>query len=326
MIVSEKKYLAMRFFAPIEWQNKHKQMANDTIDEIGSEQFANDPLRKHLYECQAKHLKRSSVSYVDQAILNHLSNMRNITETTIDKAGEWFMAKQKAEEELESLLKSDSKFLLIKDSAKQEAEKIKINHNFNLKFLSNSSNENITYITSENDFFRYYKVGKIIFGCYVKRHDEDYIEYHFFKLNTETNTIDVGEGAMDFDISPYFLGETSSGGDGFQVKYVRFIQLVVWTQLSELEYVVVKPKGRIGTRKNGKIANDSQTSIVVVDSSWNKVIIRTEGFSVSGHFRLQPCGKNRSKLKLVYVKPHQKSGYVRGAKRVAINGNNKTIR
>lgn len=323
MIVSENKYLAMRFFAPIEWQNKHKQMANDTIDQIGSEQFANDPLRKHLYECQAKHLKRSSVSYVDQAIFNHLFKADKITD---EKSAEWFMAKQKAEEELESLLKSDSKFLLIKDSAKQEAEKIKINHNFNLKFLSNSSNENITYITSENDFFRYYKVGKIIFGCYIRRHDEDYIEYHFFKLNTETNTIDVGEGAMDFDISPYFLGETSSGDVGFQTKYVRFIQLVVWTQLSELEYVVVKPKGRIGTRKNGKIANDSQTSIVVVDSSWNKVIIRTEGFSVSGHFRLQPCGKNRSKLKLVYVKPHQKSGYVRGAKRIAINGNNKTIR
>jgi hypothetical protein len=54
--------------------------------------------------------------------------------------------------------------------------------------------------------------------------------------------------------------------------------------------------------------------VSVVDSTWNKFIVRTEGFDVSGHFRLQMCGVGHSEQRLVWVNPYQKNGYVRKPK------------
>lgn len=50
------------------------------------------------------------------------------------------------------------------------------------------------------------------------------------------------------------------------------------------------------------------------DCTWYTTIIRTEGFSVRGHFRLQPCGKGKQDKKLIYIHEFQKHGYVRRAR------------
>ena len=51
-----------------------------------------------------------------------------------------------------------------------------------------------------------------------------------------------------------------------------------------------------------------------LDASWYTTIIRSEGFGVRGHFRLQPCGPGRTEKKLVYINEYRKHGYVRRAK------------
>jgi hypothetical protein len=66
---------------------------------------------------------------------------------------------------------------------------------------------------------------------------------------------------------------------------------------------------------NEKYLNDSNHQIDVLDSRWFTETIRTEGFSVSGHFRLQPCGKNKDQRKLIYIKDYKKNGYHRKAKK-----------
>ena len=60
--------------------------------------------------------------------------------------------------------------------------------------------------------------------------------------------------------------------------------------------------------------------VVVVDSTWNKTIIRVGEFGVSGHLRLQPFGKGRTNRKLIYVSDYMKKGYVRNAKKQVVNG------
>lgn len=50
------------------------------------------------------------------------------------------------------------------------------------------------------------------------------------------------------------------------------------------------------------------------DCSWYTTIVRNEGFSVKGHFRLQPCGKGKRQRKLIYIREFQKHGYVRRAR------------
>lgn len=61
---------------------------------------------------------------------------------------------------------------------------------------------------------------------------------------------------------------------------------------------------------------DVKTSqkIEYYDCSWYTTIIRNEGFSVRGHFRLQPCGAGKRDKKLIYIHEFQKHGYVRRAR------------
>jgi hypothetical protein len=51
-----------------------------------------------------------------------------------------------------------------------------------------------------------------------------------------------------------------------------------------------------------------------LDSTWFTTIVRSEGFKVGGHFRMQPFGKNLSDRKLIWISPFDKNGYTRKAK------------
>lgn len=48
---------------------------------------------------------------------------------------------------------------------------------------------------------------------------------------------------------------------------------------------------KIGTRKDGRYFNESREDIVIVDSTWNKIMVKTGEFGVSGHLRFQPSGE-----------------------------------
>lgn len=63
-----------------------------------------------------------------------------------------------------------------------------------------------------------------------------------------------------------------------------------------------------------KYLNETKPKIEIVDSNWFTKIIRIVGFSVSGHFRLQPHGQNLSKRKLIWIDEYQKDGFTRKEK------------
>lgn len=89
-------------------------------------------------------------------------------------------------------------------------------------------------------------------------------------------------------------------------------RLLCFFFLSEITEQYVKPGQKYGTRKSGKVINTLPVPIVVVNSNWNITSIRTEGFDVSGHFRLQPY---KTGHKLIWIDPFKKHGYVRHAKK-----------
>jgi hypothetical protein len=60
--------------------------------------------------------------------------------------------------------------------------------------------------------------------------------------------------------------------------------------------------------------NRTDLPIEIVDSTWFTTIVRSEGFSVGGHFRLQPVGPGRTGRELIWIAPYEKTGYVRVAK------------
>lgn len=94
----------------------------------------------------------------------------------------------------------------------------------------------------------------------------------------------------------------------------QFLQLLIFTELAPLQTVVLKPNQSTGRFGFFKTRNESTQDIVIVDSTWNKTIVVVGKFAVRGHFRLQPCGKDRLERELIFINEFKKNGYVRQAK------------
>jgi hypothetical protein len=88
------------------------------------------------------------------------------------------------------------------------------------------------------------------------------------------------------------------------------IKCLIFLKLTEPEIIHLAAGKKVGTRKQGHY-NATPLPVIIVDSTWNKYIVRTEGFGVSGHFRMQPHGKGNADLKLIWIPPFEKRGYVR---------------
>ncbi len=88
-------------------------------------------------------------------------------------------------------------------------------------------------------------------------------------------------------------------------------KLLCFIFLSENTEEVVSPGRKHGTKKKGKFINELDVPVTIINSKWNITSIRTEGFPVSGHFRLQPTGPERKITKMIWINPFEKKGYVR---------------
>lgn len=84
---------------------------------------------------------------------------------------------------------------------------------------------------------------------------------------------------------------------------------------ASVETKVVEPKQKIKD-STGKHFNETDKSITYLDSKWFTNIVRSEGFSVRGHFRLQhkKVGGIWTK-ELIYINTFEKSGYTSTAKK-----------
>lgn len=82
----------------------------------------------------------------------------------------------------------------------------------------------------------------------------------------------------------------------------------------ETKFVAAKSKIKSGLERH---LNDTKLDITYLTSKWFTNIVRSEGFSVSGHFRLQPKKVNGEWTKeLIWINPFKKHGY---HSRAAIN-------
>lgn len=91
------------------------------------------------------------------------------------------------------------------------------------------------------------------------------------------------------------------------------LNILLFKKYADIETVFV-PAGETKDLNEARYKNQSKEDITVLDCRWFTNIVRTEGFAVSGHFRLQPHGEQRSKRKLVWINEFQKDGYTHTAK------------
>jgi hypothetical protein len=88
--------------------------------------------------------------------------------------------------------------------------------------------------------------------------------------------------------------------------------------LTFIKYCPLETKFVAGGRKENhvgqKYVNETKEKIEILDSTWFTTIVRSEGFGVSGHFRLQPYGPGMTQRRLQWIEPFEKTGYTRKAK------------
>ena len=214
---------------------------------------------------------------------------------------------EKSLSEINSLLSQDrNKNYLFKQSAMIIAERIKADKLLeeNFSFLNRvKEGKKLTYLINEKCFYRWERVGAQIRCIYVEmavvNGSLPFIKYNLWKFNLDSGVLSYPEQEYD---------------EVFEATMMRFVRLLIFTELSELELVTLAPERSIGARRDGKYVNETKSDIVIVDSTWNKMIFRTTGFAVSGHLRLQRHGKGRNDVKLIYIEEFEKHGYVRKAK------------
>ena len=200
---------------------------------------------------------------------------------------------------------SNNKNLVVSEKAKKLIEGIQIDPaKMSLKIFAEISNKKRTFLLGKERFYRFMVEDDEIFCALLQtrpvEHGNVKIDYFLFPINTKKGYIDV-----DFEQ----LGTQSI--EQFYEDIIYFFQLLVFTELAETEIVELQPTQKIGTRKSGKVFNDSNKNIIVVDANWNKYVIMSGEFQVRSHFRWQPCGTNRQSTKLVFIEEFKKKGYSR---------------
>lgn len=111
-----------------------------------------------------------------------------------------------------------------------------------------------------------------------------------------------------------FISETGrkNGIDAMSVIGDIFT-LLLFMKYCDLNTKVITPRKKevhIGT----KYLNETNRKIEILDSTWFTTIVRSDGFKVRGHFRMQPYGEGMTQKKLIWISDFEKSGYTKQAK------------
>ncbi|MFT6841799.1 MAG: hypothetical protein ACI8Q1_000242 [Parvicella sp.] len=200
-------------------------------------------------------------------------------------------------------IKSNDETFLFTDSACRIADKILVNKRSykSLSFIPDGRSRTIGVHSVRNACFRYYKeeeVLTVIGVSYAHNPDKSiYVDYAIFRVDTVTGD--------------RHLGINQAFDDEDEIKLASFVSAIIFIELAEIETVKIKPNQKIGKTKKTSIVNSGSTEFVVVRSSWNKEYTLSGSFDVSGHFRMQPCGKGMLDRKLIFIKPFSKNGYHR---------------
>ena len=93
---------------------------------------------------------------------------------------------------------------------------------------------------------------------------------------------------------------------------------VMFRQFTDIKTKHLKPNEKHVDKKLGhKDLNETDFDITILDSTWYTNLIRSEGFKVTGHPRLQPCKEDGEwTYKLIWINEYMKHGYARTAKKL----------
>ena len=181
-------------------------------------------------------------------------------------------------------------------------DKIKIDEKLEPDFFNGLRVGKKVTILLGNKFIRYHVIEggiMIFFGGEETRQGYQYFSYTMASIYTDYRNTYSYEGM----INPLE-----------DIRFNHFLKMLIFLEFSDTILEEINPGKKTGSKASGKILNSSKDGVVFVDSKWNVTSIRVGEFLVSGHLRLQRVGKARGEVKLIYIQPFSKDGYMRQAK------------
>lgn len=134
-----------------------------------------------------------------------------------------------------------------------------------------------------------------------------------WNIGEQYDIINYVRQEISFDLT---AEDTSISGYNISFPLQNVVTFELFKGYAELETAFVqgkkKRKEKVGKEKF--LSDDFPHKISIIDSNWFRTTVRTEGFGVKGHFRLQPCGEGRKNRKLIWVNDFRKDGYTKKAK------------
>lgn len=95
---------------------------------------------------------------------------------------------------------------------------------------------------------------------------------------------------------------------------IMCLNILMFKKYAQVE-TVLNPAGKTTRDIKCKYVNDTSLDITHLDSTWFTTLIKSEEFTVNGHFRLQPKKKDGVWVKeLIWISEFKKTGYTRKAK------------
>jgi hypothetical protein len=156
-----------------------------------------------------------------------------------------------------------------------------------------------TFLCGKNLTFRYWFKNKQLLGMILEFNEQTgMVNYVNFRLRAS-------------DSSYYFPEDNHSTAHWKSTYFVQFLKLLFFLEFSEVEYRLLGPNQKYGTKKEGKFLNETRGNITIVNSNWNIITINNNGFTVCGHLRMQPVGKDRMGRKLIFIEEFEKGKITR---------------
>jgi len=143
-------------------------------------------------------------------------------------------------------------------------------------------------------------------GCYMKSHEDESGKSIKFLSQSIVNE------KKDLKTSPLAGKE-----DEERLLMTMFSTLLVqlaFIKYAPIETKILKPNER-ATTLHCKYINETKSPIEILDCTWFTNLVKSEGFNVNGHMRMQPCGKGRKDRVMIWINEYKKKGYTRLAKR-----------
>lgn len=169
------------------------------------------------------------------------------------------------------------------------ADLIKVNSGFTGRIFKDLKPGKYTYLMGKNKCVRFVCQNGAILGFYYD--------------NSKPIAFEWG---IDIETGDYYFSPRA------QQQFSTIMQVLTFIELGDIDVKVLESGRNNGqSKKSGKITNTTNRTVFVVDSAWNTIVVRTDGFAVRGHFRLQPCGEGHRDRKLIWIDAFEKHGYKR---------------